>query len=115
MTKAPSLVERLLSLPEPETKNVEYCSFRHHQDQSGPEVLQHAGMRPDPVRDLLGERGLGMREIARSRASDEQLHLPDLARLQVHDLRPLARPVRERLLAGRQEPVFVAASPTFLA
>ncbi len=64
------------------------------------EVLHHADVRVDPVRQLLGSGRLGVGEATGAEHRDEQLDRPQLARAPVDQARPLAREVDEGLLAG---------------
>ena len=64
------------------------------------EVLHHADVRVDPVRQLLGRGRLGVGEAAGAEHGDEQLDGSQLTRAPVDQARPLAREVDERLLAG---------------
>ena len=61
---------------------------------------ERAGHARHEVDDLLRARRLRVGEVARAEHRDEQLHLDDLARLRVEDLRPHPRVVDEQLVAG---------------
>ena len=65
------------------------------------EVLDHADVGVDPVRQLLGRGRLGVGEAARPEHGDEQLDPPQLPRLPVDQGRPLPGEVDERLLAWK--------------
>ena len=70
------------------------------QRGSAAEVLHHADMRVDPVRQLLGLGRRGVGEAAGAEHGDEQLDASELTRAPVDQARPLAGVVDERLLAG---------------
>jgi hypothetical protein len=61
------------------------------------------GVAGDPVRDLLGPRGLGAGVVGGAESGDEQLHLDDLTRGGVEEARPLAGVVDEALVAGAMD------------
>ena len=64
------------------------------------EVLHHADVHVDPVRQLLGLGRLDVGEAAGAEHGDEQLHGSRFTRAPVDQRRPLAGEVNERFLAG---------------
>ena len=76
----------------------------HPQARRAAKELDHAGVRADPVRQLLGRGRLGVGVAARPEDGDEQLDRPLLAGMPIDDRGPLARVIDEGLRAGPMYP-----------
>ena len=75
----------------------------HDGTRDAAEEGEGPGVAGDPVRDLLGPRGLGVGVVGGAEGGDEQLHLDDLARGGIDEVRLLAGVVDEALLTGTMD------------